>query len=37
VYTWKLLRRDMGRSVTAAQATMQRLVEAAISAFQKPE
>jgi AcrR family transcriptional regulator len=37
VYTWKLLRRDMGRSVTAAQATMQRLVEAAISEFQKPE
>jgi AcrR family transcriptional regulator len=30
VYIWKLLRRDMGRSVAASRATMKRLVESAI-------
>jgi AcrR family transcriptional regulator len=33
VYTWKLLRRDMGRSVSAARATMNELICATISGF----
>jgi AcrR family transcriptional regulator len=31
VYTWKLLRRDMSRSVTATKTTMKDLIQAAIS------
>ncbi|MDB5292416.1 MAG: transcriptional regulator, TetR family, partial [Phycisphaerales bacterium] len=33
VYVWKLLRRDMGRSVPAATAVLKRLIHAAISEF----
>jgi AcrR family transcriptional regulator len=33
VYTWKLLRRDMGRSVSAARTTMTQLIGATISGF----
>jgi len=36
VYTWKLLRRDMGRSVSATRETMAQLVEAAVSKFTDP-
>jgi AcrR family transcriptional regulator len=34
-YTWKLLRRDMGRSVGATAATFQSLIQATISEFLK--
>jgi AcrR family transcriptional regulator len=33
VYTWKLLRRDMGRSVSAAEKTMTLLIQATITQF----
>ena len=33
VYTWKLLRRDMGRSARATAATMKNLIEGTISKF----
>jgi AcrR family transcriptional regulator len=33
VYTWKLLRRDMGRSVSKARTTMNQLICATISGF----
>ncbi|HWE97230.1 MAG TPA: TetR/AcrR family transcriptional regulator [Tepidisphaeraceae bacterium] len=33
VYVWKLLRRDMGRSVPAATATLKRLIHATITEF----
>jgi AcrR family transcriptional regulator len=33
VYTWKLLRRDMGRSLSAARTTMKQLICAALAAF----
>lgn len=33
VYTWKLLRRDMARSVSAAATTMRRLIRATIAEF----
>ena len=33
VYAWKLLRRDMGRSVSAARTTMNQLICATISGF----
>jgi len=36
VYTWKLLRRDMGRSVAATAATMKRLVQAVLAEFSIP-
>jgi AcrR family transcriptional regulator len=36
VYTWKLLRRDMGRSVAASTATIKRLIQGAIDEFSKP-
>ena len=36
VYTWKLLRRDMGRSVAAARSTMKHLIIATISEFSSP-
>jgi AcrR family transcriptional regulator len=35
VYTWKLLRRDMGRSVAATQATMAGMVRGVIAGFSK--
>ena len=35
VYTWKLLRRDMGRSATATAATIQSLIQATVSEFTK--
>jgi AcrR family transcriptional regulator len=35
VYTWKLLRRDMGRSVRATAATMKNLIKGTISEFTK--
>jgi AcrR family transcriptional regulator len=37
VYTWKLLRRDMGRSAPAVTATIERLIHAAIGEFAKPQ
>lgn len=37
VYAWKLLRRDMDRSATAAAATIERLIRAAIAEFVKPQ
>jgi len=36
VYTWKLLRRDMGRSTAETAAIMKCLVEATIGEFTKP-
>jgi hypothetical protein len=33
VYTWKLLRRDMGRSVAATKQTLTRLIQATITEF----
>src|SRR5215831_6662250 len=36
VYTWKLLRRDMGRSAAETAAIMKCLVEATIAEFTKP-
>ena len=35
VYTWKLLRRDMGRSVSAAAAMMKRLIRATLGEFSR--
>src|SRR5262249_2294307 len=35
VYTWKLLRRDMGRSVRATAATMKSLIKGTITEFTK--
>jgi AcrR family transcriptional regulator len=35
VYTWKLLRRDMGRNVSATAATIQLLIQATITEFSK--
>jgi AcrR family transcriptional regulator len=38
VYVWKLLRRDMGRGVPAATATLKRLIHATITEFSvKPQ
>jgi len=36
VYTWKLLRRDMGRSVPATAATMRHLIQATVAGFPTP-
>jgi len=36
VYTWKLLRRDMGRSTAETAGIMKCLVEATIAEFTKP-
>jgi AcrR family transcriptional regulator len=33
VYTWKLLRRDMGRSAAATQATLEQLMDGTIAQF----
>jgi AcrR family transcriptional regulator len=37
VYTWKVLRRDMGRSVTATAAAIKLLLQATIADFSKPK
>jgi AcrR family transcriptional regulator len=36
VYTWKLLRRDLARSVAAAATTMKLLIQAMLAEFSKP-
>ena len=36
VYTWKLLRRDMGRSLSETESTMKRMIHAAIAEFVTP-
>lgn len=36
VYTWKLLRRDFGRSLAATAATMRQLVESILTTFTTP-
>ena len=33
VYTWKLLRRDMGRSAAATQATLEQLMDGVTAQF----
>lgn len=37
VYTWKLLRREMARSVAATAATMKQLIHATITEFSTPQ
>jgi len=37
VYTWKLLRRDMGRSIEATAAAIRGLLQSSISEFSKPQ